>query len=151
MDRSIRRLPTSALRVSITLRWASITISRAPSMPAVDRSAVDRSAVPAIRRPALPARRPVTTGDRRWARPATRRRLAVAAVLVAAIVLFATVPSLVARLTLDSGIWDLPRSFANGIPKPDLSPHVLPLLLGSIVVLAVVTPSGGHHHHHDHW
>jgi hypothetical protein len=139
MDRSIRRLPRTAVRLSITVRWASITIGRAPSIPAVDRPAVP--AVPAVRRLAVPARRRVG--------PTTRRRLAIAAVLAAAIVLFATVPARVARLAMDRGIWDLPRLFADAVPRPDLS-HVLPLLLGSIVVLAVVSSSGGHHHH-DHW
>ena len=151
MDRSIRRLPTSTLLVSINLRWASISISRVPSVPAVDRPLVPTvPAVPAVPRMVVPARRPAVIGDRRWARPATRRRLAVLAVLAAAIFLVATVPARVARLVLDRGIWDLPRRLADALPRPDLSPHVLPLLLGSIVVLAVVIPSGAHHHH-DHW
>jgi hypothetical protein len=59
------------------------------------------------------------------------------------------VPAQVARLALDSAVWDLTRSRAAGMPRPDLSATVLPLLLGSIVVLAVVSSSGGHHH--DHW
>jgi hypothetical protein len=59
------------------------------------------------------------------------------------------VPAQVARLPLDSAVWDLTRSMAAGMPRPDLSANVLPLLLGSIVVLAVVSSSGGHHH--DHW
>ena len=58
-------------------------------------------------------------------------------------------PARVARLALDSAVWDLTRSMAAGMPRPDLSANVLPLLLGSIVVLAVVSSSGGHHH--DHW
>jgi hypothetical protein len=138
MDRSIRRLPLTAVQLSITVRWASITTRRAPSIPAVHRPAV-----PAVRRLAVPARRQVG--------PTSRRRLAIAAVLAAAIVLFATVPARVARQAMERGIWDLPRLFADAVPRPDLSPHVLPLLLGSIVVLAVVSSSGGHHHHHDHW
>jgi hypothetical protein len=145
MDRSVRRLPTSAFRLSITVRWVSITIGGPPSVPAVDRPAI-----PASRRLAVPAR-PLAATVRRRAHPAARRRLAVAAVLAAAIVLFATVPARLARLAMDAGIWDLARSVSGGMPWPDLSPQVLPLLLGAIVVLAVVPSSTGHHHHHDHW
>jgi hypothetical protein len=121
MDRSVPRLPTTTARLSITVRRFSITIGRSPTIPAV----------PAPQRLAFPAQRPGT------------------GVLAAAIVLFATVPAQVARLALDSAVWDLTRSRAAGMPRPDLSATVLPLLLGSIVVLAVVSSSGGHHH--DHW
>jgi hypothetical protein len=139
MDRSVPRLPTTTARLSITVRRFSITIGRPPTIPAV----------PTPRRLAFPAKRP-GTGAWRRAIPAARRRLAIAGVLAAAaIVLFATVPAQVARLALDSAVWDLTRSMAAGMPRPDLSANVLPLLLGSIVVLAVVSSSGGHHH--DHW
>jgi hypothetical protein len=138
MDRSVPRLPTTTARLSITVRRFSITIGRSPTIPAV----------PTARRLAFPAQRP-GTGAWRRAIPAARRRLAIAGVLAAAIVLFATVPAQVARLALDSAVWDLTRSRAAGMPRPDLSANVLPLLLGSIVVLAVVSSSGGHHH--DHW
>jgi hypothetical protein len=138
MDRSVPRLPTTTARLSITVRRFSITIGRSPTIPAV----------PTPRRLAFPAQRP-GTGAWRRAIPAARRRLAIAGVLAAAIVLFATVPARVARLALDSAVWDLTRSMAAGMPRPDLSANVLPLLLGSIVVLAVVSSSGGHHH--DHW
>ena len=144
MDRSVPRLPTTTARLTITVRWLSVTIGRPPAIPAAARPAV-----PMTRRLTIPARRPGAAAWRR-AVPAAGRRLAIAAVLAAAIVLFATVPALVARLTLDSGIWDLARSMTDGMPWPDPSPHVLPLLLGSVVVLAVVSSSGGHHHH-DHW
>jgi hypothetical protein len=137
MDRSVRRLPTTAVQFSITVRWVSIAVGRPPSVPAVDRPAV-----PASRRLAIPARR--------RAHPAARRRLAVAVVLAAAIVLFATVPARLAQLAMDSGIWDLASSVSGGLPWPDLSPHVLPLLLGAVVVVTVVSSSTGHHHH-DHW
>jgi hypothetical protein len=137
MDRSVRRLPTTAVRLSISIRWVSIVIGRPPSIPAVDR-------------PAVPARRRLAIPARRRAHPAAGRRLAVAAVLAAAIVLVATVPVRLARLAMDSGMWDLGRSVSGGMPWPDLSPDVLPLLLGGIVVLAVVSSSTGHHHH-DHW
>jgi hypothetical protein len=60
------------------------------------------------------------------------------------------VPALVARLALDGRTWDLARLVPGGVSLPDLSPHILPLLMGSIVVLAVVSSSSGHHHH-DHW
>jgi hypothetical protein len=138
MDRSVPRLPTTTARLSITVRRFSITIGRSPTIPAV----------PTPLRLAFPAQRP-GTGAWRRAIPAARRRLAIAGVLAAAIVLFATVPARVARLALDSAVWDLTRSRAAGMPRPDLSATVLPLLLGSIVVLAVVSSSGGHHH--DHW
>jgi hypothetical protein len=65
MDRSIRRLPLTAVQLSITVRWASSTTRRAPSIPAVYRPAVP--AVPAVRRLAVPARRQVG--------PTSRRRL----------------------------------------------------------------------------
>jgi CRP/FNR family transcriptional regulator, cyclic AMP receptor protein len=65
MDRSIRRLPLTAVQLSITVRWASSTTRRAPSIPAVHRPAVP--AVPAVRRLAVPARRQVG--------PTSRRRL----------------------------------------------------------------------------
>jgi hypothetical protein len=146
MDRSVRRLPTTAVRLSITVRWVSITIGRPPSIPAVDRPAV-----PARRRLAILAWRPLAATVRRRVHPAAGRRLAVAAVLAAAIVLVATVPARLARLAMDSAIWDLARSVSGGMPWPDLSPQVLPLLLGAIVVLAVVSSSTGHHHHHDQW
>jgi hypothetical protein len=143
MDRSVPRLPTTTARLTITVRWLSVTIDRPPTIPAADRPAVP--AVPATPRLTIPAR-PAGPGAWRRAVPAARRRLAIAAVLTAAIVLFATVPARVARLAVDSGIWDL----APSMPRPDPSGHVLPLLLGSIVVLAVVSSSKGHHHH-DHW
>jgi hypothetical protein len=107
--------------------------------------AVRRPAVPAVRRPAL-ARRPrpeLAPVPRPSA--TTARRLAIAFVLAAAIVLFATVPARVARLVMDSGVWDLTRHLTAAVSRLDPPVDVLPLLLGSIVVLAVVSSSSGHH------
>jgi hypothetical protein len=143
MDRSIRRLPTTTVRVSITLRWPSITVTRRPSVPAVDRPGI-----PATRPLAIPARPRSATIPRRPAVPGARR-LALAAVLAAAIVLFATLPVLVVRLVMDSGLWDLAGHLAGRATRPGLPAPVLPLLLGSIVVLAVVSSSSGHHHRCD--
>ena len=137
MDNLTRRQSTTIVRLTIvSVRWPS-------------RSAGRRPLLATARPPAIPAPSPPSPATvRRVARVA--RRLAVAAVLVVAIVLFAAVPAQLARLVMDSGSWDLARSLAPGAPRPKLSPHVLPLLLGAIVVLTVVSSASGHHHRHDH-
>jgi hypothetical protein len=78
------------------------------------------------------------------------RRLAAASVLFGAVVLFATVPAWVARQVVDSDLWNLGARLAAGVTRPDLPSHPLPLLLGSIVVLAAMSSSSGHRHH-DRW
>ena len=50
---------------------------------------------------------------------------------------------------VDSGLWDLAGHLAGRATRPGLPSPVLPLLLGSIVVLAVVSSSSGHHHRCD--
>ena len=109
-----------------------------------------RQQVPAARRPALPARphpRPALLAPARPSRCGLRR-LAGAVLAVAAVLLFATVPVWVAGQVIDSGIWDLRRHLAS---PPDLSSHALPLLLGSVVVLAAMSSSSRPHGHwHDH-
>ena len=120
--------PVSRLSI-ITVRLSIITV-RPPRVPAVPRPEL-----PAVPRPPGNA----------------ARRLAIAAVLAAAIVLVATVPVWVAHLVVGSGIWDLARSVTTGVAGLDLSSHVLPLLIGSIVVLAAMSSSSGPHGHDHHW
>lgn len=111
---------------------------------------VRRLAVPAARRPALPARPRPRSALGPAARPSRTglRRLVAAALLAATVLLFATVPVWVAGQVVDSGIWDLRRHLAT---PPDLSSHALPLLLGSVVVLASMSSSSRRHDHwHDH-
>jgi hypothetical protein len=103
---------------------------------------VRRRAVPAARRPALPARprpRPALLPSVRPSRTGLRR-LAGGVLAAVAVLLFATVPVWVAGRVVDSGIWDLRRHLDT---PPDLSSHALPLVLGSIVVLAAMSSSSG--------
>jgi hypothetical protein len=117
--------PANRLRV-ISIRFTIISVRR--------------PVVPAARRPALPARprpRPALLAS---ARPSGSglRRLAGGVLAAVAVLLFATVPVWVAGRVVDSGIWDLRRHLAT---PPDLSSPALPLVLGSIVVLAAMSSS----------
>ena len=127
--------PANRLSV-ISVRFSIITVRR-PAVPAAWRP----------RPPALP--RPPRPPDGRPSRPGLRR-LAVVSVLAAAVVLFATVPVWVAHQVIDSGIWGLAGQLVAGVARPDLSSHALPLLLGSIVVLAAMSSSSGPRRH-DRW
>jgi hypothetical protein len=130
MDQPLSRLSVISVRLSIiTVRPSRVPAVRLPELPS-------------LRRPELPAvPRPPSN---------VARRLAIAAVLAAAVVLFATVPAWVAHLIIDSGIWDLARSVTTRVASLDLSSHALPLLIGSIVVLAAMSSSSGPHGH-DPW
>ena len=132
MNQPANRLPVISIRFTIiTVRRPAVPAARRPALPA-----------PARPRPAvLPGGRPSRTG---------LRRLAVLAVLAAAVLLVATVPVWVAQQVIDSRIWDLARHLAAGAFRPDPSSPVLPLLLGSIVVLAAMTSSSRPHDHHHH-
>lgn len=68
-------------------------------------------------------------------------RLAIAAVLAAALVLFAAVPAQAAQDALHNGTWDLARLVGGAVPQPP-SPH-LPIVLGAIVLLAALSSSSG--------
>jgi hypothetical protein len=109
-------------------------------------------AAPALRRPQLPMGTPAPPAIHPSAGHARTglRRLAAASVLFGAVVLFATVPAWVARQVVDSDLWNLGARLAAGVTRPDLPSHPLPLLLGSIVVLAAMSSSSGHRHH-DRW
>jgi hypothetical protein len=76
--------------------------------------------------------------------------LAAAAILAAAVVLFATVPAWVAGHLVDSSLWDLAGRITAGVARPDLSSHALPLVVGSIVVLAAMSSSSGPRNR-GHW
>jgi len=121
-----------AFRLSVTVRWPSATLVRRPA-------ALARRIVAALPRPA-----PATV--RRLA-AVTARRLAIAAVLALAVVAVATVPAYIARLALQSDLWDLSRYFDGRAEPPAVGG--LSLLVGLIVVLAALSSSSGRHH--DHW
>ena len=126
-------------RLSVIVVRLSILTVRPPAAPAVRPPQLPASDPP---RPALPPpARPARTG---------LRHLAAAAILAAAIVLFATGPAWVAGQVVDSGLWNLAGRITAGITRPDLSSHALPLVVGSIVVLAAMSSSSGHRHH-DPW
>jgi hypothetical protein len=129
-----------AFRLSVTVRWPSATLVRRPSAAGARRpAALARRVAAALPRPA-----PATV--RRLA-AVSARRLAIAAVLALAVVLVATVPAYVARLALQSDLWDLARFF-DGRAEPPAEAG-LTLLVGSVVVLAALSSSSGRHH--DHW
>jgi hypothetical protein len=132
MDQPADQRLTIALRLSITVRWPFATVIRQPAAALARRIA------------ALP--RPAPATIRRLA-AVTARRLAKAVALAIAIVLVATVPLYAARLALQSDLWNLAR-YLDGPAEPPAEP-VLPLLIGSLVVLAAFSSSGGRHH--DHW
>jgi hypothetical protein len=132
MDRPVDQHLIIAFRLSIVVRWPSAALVRRPA-------ALAREIVAALPRPA-----PATV--QRLA-AVTVRRLAIAAVLALAVVLVATVPALVARLALRSDLWDLSRFF-DGRAESPAGPG-LPLLVGSVVVLAALSSSSGRHH--DRW
>jgi hypothetical protein len=119
-------------RLSVTVRWPSATLVRRPA-------ALTRRIAAALPRPAS------ATVQRLVA--VSARRLAIAAVLALAVVLVATVPAYVARLALQSDLWDLAR-FLDGRAEPP-GEAGLTLLVGSVVVLAALSSSSGRHH--DHW
>jgi hypothetical protein len=142
----IHRLSTVSVRRSVTtVQQPAVPAVPPPALPTLSRSeitTVHRSELLAVRRPqVLPVPRPRITALR-W--------LAIAAVLAAAVVLFATVPVWVAHQVIDSGIWGLAGPLVAGVARPDLSSHALPLLLGSIVVLAAMSSSSGPRRH-DRW
>lgn len=129
MDQPASRLSVIVVRLSIlTVQPPAAPAAWRPQLPAAVRTR------PALLPPSRPA----------------RRRLAAAAVLIAAVVLFATAPAWVADQVVGSGLWDLAGRFAAGAPQPDLPPHPLPLVLGSIVVLAAMSSSSGPRHR-DRW
>jgi hypothetical protein len=140
MDRPVDQRLTIAFRLSISVRRPSATVVRRPSTAVVRRpAALARRVAAALPRPApATVRRPAA---------GTARRLAVAAVLALAIVLVATVPAYAARLALQSDLWDLGRLFDGPAELP--TGPVLPLLMGSLVVLAAFSASSGRHR--DHW
>ena len=139
MDRPVDQRLTIAFRLSISVRRPSVTVVRRPS------ALVQRPAVLA-RRVAATLPRPAPATVRRLA-AGTARRLAIAAVLALAVVLVATVPVYAALLALPGDLWDL-RRILDGPPELPAGP-VLPLLMGSLVVLAALSSSSGRHH--DHW
>jgi hypothetical protein len=140
MDRPVDQRLIIAFRLSISVRRPPVTVVRRPSAAVVHRpAALARRVAAALPRPA-----PVTV--RRLASDIARR-LAIAAVLVLAVVLVATVPTYAARLALRSDLWDLGR-LSNGPAELPAGP-VLPLLMGSLVVLAAFASSSGRHR--DGW
>ena len=137
MDRPVDQRLIIAFRLSISVHRPSVAV-----------------AVAVVRRPAALARmvaaalpRPAPATVRRLA-AGTARRLAIAAVLALAVVLVATVPAYAARLALQSDLWDLRRGSSTGPAELPAGP-VLPLLMGSLVVLAAFASSSGRHR--DHW
>jgi hypothetical protein len=126
MDQPASRLSVIVIRLSIlTVRPPAAPAAWQPQLPAAPQPAL----VPAPRR---------------------GRRLAAAAVVVAAVLLFATVPAWVAGQVVDSGLWDLAGRITTGVARPDLSSHALPLVVGSIVVLAAMSSSSGPRNR-GHW
>jgi hypothetical protein len=123
MDQPANRLSVISVRLSIlTVRRPVPPVAWRPELPAGTHP-----------RPALlPVGRPARTG---------RRGLAIAGVLAAAVVLFATVPVWIAHQVIDSRIWEPARHLPAAVARPDLSSHALPLLLGAIVVLAAMSSS----------
>jgi hypothetical protein len=140
MDQPVDQRLTIAFRLSISVRRPSVTVVRRPSASVVRRPAALAHRIAA----ALPRPAPATV--RRLA-DGTARRLAIAAVLALAIVLVATVPVYAARLALQSDLWDLGRVLDGPAELP--AGPILPLLMGSLVVLAALSSSSGRHH--DHW
>ena len=144
----VHRLAVTSVRRSVTTIHQPAVPGPAvqpPLLPTLSRSeitTVHRSELIAVHLPQV-------TGVHR-PRGTAVRWLAATAVAAAAVVLFAIVPAWVADLATGSGLWDLARSFAPGAPRPGVSGHVLPLLLGSIVVLAALSSSSGSRRH-DHW
>jgi hypothetical protein len=139
MDRPVDQRLTIAFRLSISVRRPPVTVVRRPSAAVVRRpAALARRVVAALPRPAPATVRRLAAG--------TARRLAIAAVLALAVVLVATVPASAARLALRSDLWDLRRVFDGPAELP--AGPVLPLLMGSLVVLAAFASSSGRHRHH---
>jgi hypothetical protein len=77
-------------------------------------------------------------------------RLAIAATLGTAVVLVAAVPVRAAQDALDRGAWDLAHYFTGAVAPPDVASPVLPLVVGSIVVLAAMSSSSGRRNR-DRW
>jgi hypothetical protein len=71
------------------------------------------------------------------------RRLLTVLLLAVTLVLFTAVPAQAAQRALDSGAWDL-AAFLAGVAAPvDVASPVLPLVMGSIVILAALSSSSG--------
>jgi hypothetical protein len=140
MDRPVDQRLIIAFRLSISVRRPSVTVVRRPSAAVVRRpAALARRVAGLLPRPAPATVRRLVAG--------TARRLAVAAVLAFTVVLVATVPVYAARLALQSDLWDLRRLFDGPAELP--AGPVLPLLMGSLVVLGAFAPTSGRRR--DHW